>query len=146
MITYTVRKSIKLYAIYVNFGNILFLEFEIIVFLFKVIWNIKLDVHNSVCRAAWLMTHLRLKLTWIDCRFNPVWKPCLFERALNAMRYMWIWQHSYTQHRRKLCFYIENCLIQKKQLMNMICSCRGTIRSFVWIEDPNKRKHPSSPS
>ena len=37
MTTYTVRKSIKLYAIYVTFGNILCLEFEMIVFPFKVI-------------------------------------------------------------------------------------------------------------
>ena len=48
MTTYTVRKSFKLYAIYVTFGNILCLEFEIIVFLFKVIWNIKLMAHDTL--------------------------------------------------------------------------------------------------
>ena len=198
MTTYNVRKSIKLHAIYVTFGN---LESEIIVVLFKVIWNIKFAVcralhnahclkltridsnlnpvwkrirferalnciqirdfwkhpmsriwnncvfiqgnlkykltwrtYNSVRRAPWLMTHSRLKLTWIDSRFNPVWKLIPFERALNATQYMLIWQHSYIQHRRKLYFYIENYLIKKKQLMNMICSCRGAIRSFVWID------------
>ena len=64
----------------------------------------------SVRRAAWLMTHSRLKLIWIDSRFNPVWKLIPFERALNAMQYMWIWQHSNIQHQRKVCFYIEHCL------------------------------------
>ena len=47
---------------------------------------------------------------------------------------MWIWQHFYIQHWRKLCFYAEK-LFNKKQLMNMmICSSRGAIRLFVWIE------------
>ena len=80
-------------------------------FLFN--WNIKLDVIYSVRRATWLMTHSRLKLTWIDSSLNPVWKLIPFERALNCMQYMWIWQHFYIQHRRKLCFYIANCLIRR---------------------------------
>ena len=159
-----------------NFGNILCLEFEIIVFIQG---NLKyksrriyMHIQYSVRRAAWRhgswYVRSRLKLTWIDSRFNPVWKFIPFERALNAMQYMWIWQHSYIQHWRKLCFYIENCLIKTKQLMNMmICSCRGAIRSFVWIEGwidgwmwgvlhsgtfswrcvfYNTRKNPSSPS
>ena len=95
-----------MYAIYVNFGNILCLEFSIQ-------GNLKYKTPRiySVRRAAWLMTHSRLKLTWIDSRFNPVWKLIPFERALNCTQYMWIWQHFYVHHRRKLRFYIANCLI-----------------------------------
>ena len=73
----------------------------------------------SVRRAAWLMTHSRLKLTWIDSRFNPVWKLIPFERALNCIQYMRIRQHSYIYSTGE-CFYIANCLIKRKQLMNMM--------------------------
>ena len=141
-------KNIKLYPIYVNFGNILILEFEIIVFLFKVIWNIKLDVH-LLCMSR-DMVHdtlalTRLRLTWIDSRFNIVKKLIPFERALNCMQYMWIWQHSYVQHRRKLCFYIANCLIKRKQ---MICSSRGAIvcLNHVWIEGWMKLQYAQKPN
>ena len=67
----------------------------------------------SVRRSAWHMTYSRLKLTWIDCSLNPVWKRIRFERAINCMQYMLIWQHFYIQHRRKLWLYISNCLIRR---------------------------------
>ena len=44
--------------------------------------------------------------------FNPVWKLIPFDRALNCMQYIWIWQHSHTQHWRKLYFNSANCLIR----------------------------------
>ena len=117
------RKTIKFYTTYVNFEIILFLVSEKIVFLSEKIWNIKLDV-----KIVYGIRHL-YKLTWIECRFIPVRRLIPLERALNSIQHMWIWQNSYVQHRRKLCFYIE-----REQLMNMmICSRRGAIRSFLRV-------------
>ena len=91
---------------YVNFKIILCLVSKKIVFLSEVIWNIKLDVYIVyVVRMAHDMS--RLKLTWIDSRFMPVWRPIPFERALNSIQHMWIWQTSYVQQWRKLYFILK---------------------------------------
>ena len=125
---HTLWKSVKVCRTYVNFKRILFLVSEIM-------WNIKLDVY-IVYFARYTAVHdmSRLKLTWIDSRFTPVWRLIPFERALNFIQGMWIKKKFLCTAPEKIVFLYGNCLI-KKQLMNMMrCSRRGAIRSFVWIE------------
>ena len=87
------------------------------------------------------MTHSRLKLTWTDSSLNPVWIRIPFERALNCMQYMWMWQHSYIQHRRKLCFYIANCLTKRK--LQTFLSVLAYHTCVIFIERKSPARHKS---
>ena len=82
-------------------------------------WSTFLSHHSHRCHASREVENCYSVYLSVfrDCRFRPVRRLIAFERALNSIQHMWIWQNSYVQRRRKLYFYIE-----KEQLMNMMIS------------------------